>query len=83
MVENRRRPARRSYKRAEFNKGMQKKLAIVFVLIILALFALCIRIGYLTKAKGDEYSIKVLAQQGYTSKTLPYKRGDILDREMC
>ena len=80
MVENRRRPARRSYKRAEFNKGMQKKLAIVFVLIILALFALCIRIGYLTKAKGDEYSIKVLAQQGYTSKTLPYKRGDILDR---
>ena len=80
MVENRRRPAKRSYKRAEFNKGMQKKLAIVFVLIILALFALCIRIGYLTKAKGDEYSIKVLAQQGYTSKTLPYKRGDILDR---
>lgn len=80
MVENRRRLARRSYKRAEFNKEMQKKLAIVFVLIILALFALCIRIGYLTKAKGDEYSIKVLAQQGYTSKTLPYKRGDILDR---
>lgn len=80
MVENRKRPRRRSFKTAEFNKTMNKKLAFTFSVIVLALFALCIRIGYLAQVKGGDYSIKVLAQQGYSSKTLPYKRGDILDR---
>lgn len=49
-------------------------------MIVLALFVLCGRIAYLSTAHGNEYSIKVLAQQSFTSKTIPYKRGDIKDR---
>ena len=56
---------------------MYKKLGILFWIVVLALFALCTRIAYLNVAKGDNYSIKVLEQQSFTSKTIPYKRGDI------
>ncbi|MCR5736409.1 MAG: penicillin-binding protein 2 [Eubacterium sp.] len=59
---------------------MYTKLAILFWAVVLALFALCGRIAYLNVKKGNEYSIKVLAQQSFTSTTIPYKRGDIKDR---
>ena len=62
------------------NTKMQKKLAVIIGIVVLALIALCIRILYIDISKGDEYSIKVLSQQGYTSRTIPYKRGDIQDR---
>lgn len=71
---------RRKKPRLKFNKKMSTKLAIVFWAIVLALFALCVRIGYLNVERGDEYSIQVLAQQSFTSRTIPYKRGDIKDR---
>ena len=64
----------------KFNRQMYTKLAIVFWIIVLALFALCARITYLNVKKGDEYSIQVLEQQSFTSRTIPYKRGDIKDR---
>ena len=63
-----------------FNTLMQKKLAAIIAIVVLALIALCGRILYLDIAKGNEYSIKVLSQQGFTSRTIPYKRGDIQDR---
>ncbi len=63
-----------------FNTSMQKKLAVIIAIVVLALIALCIRILYIDVSKGDEYKIKVLSQQGYTSRTIPYKRGDIQDR---
>ena len=59
---------------------MYTKLAILFWVIVLALFALCARIVYLNVKKGNEYSIQVLAQQSFNSATIPYKRGDIKDR---
>ncbi len=59
---------------------MQKKLAVIISIVVLALIALCIRIAYLDIAKGNEYAIKVLSQQGFTSRTIPYKRGDIQDK---
>ena len=34
----------------------------------------------INKDKGDEYTVKVLAQQNRTSTVLPFRRGDILDR---
>lgn len=74
------RRVRRKKTKKKFNKQMKMKLEVLFVVIVLALFALCGRIGYLNAAHGDEYSIRVLEQQGYTSKTIPYKRGDIQDR---
>lgn len=62
-----------------YSDAMRKKLAIIFWIIVLALIALCVRILYIDIAHGDDYSIKVLSQQGYTSRIIPYKRGDILD----
>ena len=72
----------KEYKRKSliFNDKMQRKLAVIIGIVVLALIALCIRILYIDVSKGDEYSIKVLSQQGYTSRTIPYKRGDIQDR---
>lgn len=71
---------RRRKPKLKFNKQMYTKLAILFWVIVLALFALCARISYLNVARGNKYSIQVLAQQSFTSRTIPYKRGDIKDR---
>lgn len=59
---------------------MYTKLAVLVCVVVLALFALCARIIYLNVKKGNEYSIQVLAQQSFNSATIPYKRGDIKDR---
>jgi len=64
----------------KFQRFMQKKLAITSTVIVLALFALCVRTIYIYVISGDKYSITVLNQQEYISKVLPYKRGEILDR---
>lgn len=73
---------RRKRKKAtkKFTRKMQGKLVLLFVLIALALFGLNVRISYINHTNGNKYTIKVLAQQGYDSKTLPYQRGDITDR---
>ena len=65
--------------RARFNMNMQKKLVVLFMLILLAFLGLAGRLVYITEAKGKEYTKNVLSQQKYQSKNLPYKRGDILD----
>lgn len=58
---------------------MQKKLAILFVIVLLALVALSVRLVYIYQKDGDRYKKQILSQQQYDSKTLPYKRGEILD----
>ena len=59
---------------------MKRKLALVFALIVLALLGASVRLAYINKTSGDKYTKKVLAQQDTNSTTLPYRRGDILDR---
>lgn len=59
---------------------MGKKLAVVLIIISLALSALCGRIIYLNLTKGNDYSIQVLSQRSFKSRTIPYKRGNIQDR---
>ena len=59
--------------------NMQKKLVVLFMLILLAFLGLAGRLVYITETKGEEYTKNVLSQQKYQSTTLPYKRGDILD----
>ncbi|WP_281724646.1 peptidoglycan D,D-transpeptidase FtsI family protein [Lachnoclostridium phocaeense] len=59
---------------------MQKKLVILYVGIILAFAGLVVRITYINAASGEEYTKIVLDQQQYDSRTIPYKRGDIVDR---
>ena len=64
----------------KFPLRMQKKLVILFMTIILAFIVLIIRIVYINAFNGDKYTKKVLEQQQYGSRVIPYKRGDILDR---
>lgn len=58
---------------------MQKKLVVLFILILLAFVGLTYRLWMITRDNGERYKKQVLSQQSYDSKTLPYKRGSILD----
>lgn len=59
---------------------MQKKLVLLFMAIILAFLVLVGRITYINASKGSGYTKIVLDQQAYDSRKIPYKRGDIVDR---
>ncbi|MBS6396636.1 MAG: penicillin-binding protein 2 [Clostridiales bacterium] len=59
---------------------MKRKLALLFVVIVLILIGIIIRLMYISKVSGEQYTKKVLVQQDTNSITLPYKRGDIYDR---
>lgn len=63
----------------KFPKIMQKKLAIQFIIIVLAFACLLGKITYINADKGSQYTQIVLDQQSYTSTTLAYERGEILD----
>ena len=64
---------------ARFNKSMKRKLVVVFAVIMLALIALIGRLAYIIIVSGSKYARQVLAQQTYDSRTIAYKRGDIVD----
>ncbi|MFR2847356.1 MAG: hypothetical protein ACLTC4_09600 [Hungatella hathewayi] len=67
--------------RKPFQKYMQEKLAVTVIVIMLALFALVIVLYNLVNDKNEEYTKVVLSQHSsYDSRTLPYRRGDITDR---
>jgi hypothetical protein len=70
----------KSFFRKKFSKNMQKKLVLLFVAIILAFVFLIGRITYINAANGEDYTRIVLDQQQYDSRTIPFKRGDIVDR---
>ena len=59
-----------------------RKLVGLFLVVILALVGLAGKITYINITQGDKYSRIVLSQtqQRYESRTIPYRRGDILDR---
>ncbi len=58
---------------------MQKKLVILFVLVLLAFVGLSVKLILINKENGENYKKQVLSQQQYDSRTIPYKRGDIVD----
>jgi stage V sporulation protein D (sporulation-specific penicillin-binding protein) len=63
-----------------FNSRMQARLLLVFCVVTLTLIGLMVRLVYIVQVDGDRYAKKVLSRQSYVSSVLPYKRGDILDR---
>ncbi len=67
-------------KQKKISNRMKRKLALMFVVIVLALVGLSIRIVYINETNGDKYTKKVLQQQESNSLTLAYRRGDIYDR---
>lgn len=69
----------KNFFRKKFSKFMQKKLVMLFAAVILAFVFLVGRITYINAASGDKYTKVVLDQQQYDSRTIPFKRGDIVD----
>ena len=65
-----------------FRKYMQEKLAITVLVITLALFALIMVLYRIIRDNNEQYNKIVLTQrqQEYESRTIPYRRGDIVDR---
>ena len=59
--------------------GMQKKLVMLFIAILLAFVILVGRITYINASSGEDYTKTVLDQQQYVSQSIPFKRGDIVD----
>lgn len=67
--------------RKVFEKHMQEKLAITVMVIMLALFALIWVLYRIIKENNQEYTRIVLSQHStYDSRVIPYRRGDIVDR---
>lgn len=64
-----------------FSIKMQKKLVVLYALVLLAFAGLSVRLIWITREDGTKYQKQVLAQQRYDSTTIPYRRGDILDSQ--
>ncbi|HAL59712.1 MAG TPA: cell division protein FtsI, partial [Sarcina sp.] len=58
---------------------MKKRLVVLFLIILTAFFALGIRLYLIQRDNGRSYTMQVLSQQAYNNKTLPCKRGKIMD----
>ncbi|MDO5424115.1 MAG: penicillin-binding transpeptidase domain-containing protein [Eubacteriales bacterium] len=52
----------------------------IFAFVLLILVGLNIRIAYINMKSGDTYTRQVLSQKEYDSQTIPYRRGEIQDR---
>ena len=76
---NVRRNRRRKANANRFQIRMQKKLVVLFLIILLAFIGLSVKLIYINKVDGERYKKQILSQQEYDSKTLPYKRGEIVD----
>ena len=58
---------------------MQRKLVVLFILVLLAFIGLGIKLFLINRDNGQVYTMQVLSQQAYENQTIPYKRGKILD----
>ena len=67
---------------APFAHYMKEKLAAAVIIVALALFALVGKIYQIQRDNSEDYNKIVLSQRQseYVSQTIPYKRGDIYDR---
>ncbi|MCM1113318.1 MAG: penicillin-binding protein 2 [Muribaculum sp.] len=63
----------------KFTSRMQKKLVVLFLLVLLAFAGLSVNLFSLVKENETKYQKEVLSQQITDSKTIPYRRGDIVD----
>ncbi len=77
----RRKKRRKMIKSFRLILAMKRKLFVVFLLAIAAMVFLVGRLVYINVTSGTRYEKIVLSQQGYASETIPFRRGDILDRK--
>lgn len=64
----------------KFTKTMQIRLMAIFALILFLLIVLNILVAYINAKSGEKYAKRVLSQQTYDSRTIPFRRGEIMDR---
>lgn len=79
-LNNNYRPKKNVQKIKKINRGMKYRMLITFGVISLLMIGLVVRMIYIWKNEGTEYSKKVLDQQSYSSQVIPFKRGNIYDR---
>ncbi len=70
----------RRRRKPRLTRHMQIKLIVFFLLVVAMLIFLSYRIFMIVYSNGDKYTKQVLDQQQYSSTVIPYKRGDIVDR---
>ena len=63
----------------KFTIKMQKKLLVLFTVILAAFAGLSAQLYMITRDNGETYKKQVLSQQEYDSVTIPFKRGNIVD----
>lgn len=78
MAPKRRKSGTKTFK---FLFRMKKKLFIVFMIIVAVLIGLIGRLAYVELKSGDRFEKIVLSQQEYSSISIPFRRGDIVDRK--
>ncbi len=74
-------PVRKKKKQErKFGSDNRKKLVIIFVILLVFICILIGRLIFINLTSSDKYARIVMAQMDYDSKTIPFKRGDIRDR---
>lgn len=66
-------------KKRKFIKKMKGKLTFITGVVVVCFAVVAGKLIYINVKEGKKYEQRVLTQQGYSSKVIPYKRGDILD----
>ena len=71
----------RAPKKKILKRYMQEKLAVTVIVIMLALLALIGVLYHIIDVNNEDYTKVVLTQRSnFDSRTIPYRRGDIVDR---
>ncbi len=78
MIRMNRRPKEKGPKR--FAMGNRRKLLIVFLVMVVMMVSLVGRLTYISLTSNEKYQKQVLSQLNYNSSVIPYRRGDITDR---
>ncbi len=64
----------------KFLHRMKIKLTVMCGIVLVGFIVILCRLVYIEQIKGEDYEKRVLSQQRYDSLSIPYRRGDILDR---
>lgn len=69
----------RKGKKQRFTIASRKKVLVLFFVVLAAFLFLFARLIYIIQNNETEYQKQVLSQRSYDSRTLPARRGDIVD----
>ena len=78
MARVKNRPKKKGPRR--FAMGNRRKLLITFLVMVMMMVSLIGRLTYISLTSNEKYQKQVLSQLNYNSSVIPYRRGDITDR---